>query len=255
MDGDIARAGSAEGTGPARPPVPSVRPLRRRGLAQEVADRLVDVIAAEPAPEIALPAERALGEQLGVSRNVLREALAALDQMGLVETRGKTRVGLTPRARVHQLTRRSPEGAARELMLDPVEVRRMIEPETAALAAGRATPEAIADIERWLVLMERGAADGTSVVDDDSGFHVAIARATGNGMLIDLVSTLADALRRSREVSFQPPEAVAAALADHRAILHAIRAGDPDAARAAMGAHLNHVEDLIRSTMPVPGGG
>ena len=231
-----------------------VRPARRRGLAHEVAEQLVELIAESASPEVALPSERALGEQLGVSRNVLREALAALDQMGLTETRGKARIGLTRRARVHRLARASPEDAARELMLDPVEVRRMIEPEAAALAAVRATPEDVDEIERWLALMERGATAGEGIVDEDSGFHVAIARATRNRMLIDLVGALTDALRQSRELSFRPPEAPRAAIADHRAILAAIRAGDAEAARRAMGAHLNHVEELIRSTIGgVPG--
>ncbi len=251
MDDHVPNAGSAHDDGEqARASLTTVRPARRRGLVQEVAEQLVGVIASSTSPEVALPSERALGEQLRVSRNVLREALAALDHMGLTETRGKTRVGLTPRARVHQLAQLAPEDAARELMLDPVEVRRIIEPETAALAATRATPEAVQDIERWIELMERGMAAGESVVDDDSGFHVAIARATMNQMLIDLVSTLSAALRQSRERSFEPSEATGAAIADHRAILRAVRAGDADAARLAMGVHLNHVEDLIRSTMP-----
>ena len=92
-----AESDTEENPRPEAPP-PSIRPARRRGLAHEVAEQLVGIIAAGPSAEIALPPERQLCEQLEVSRNVLREALAALDQMGLIETRGKTRVGLTARA-------------------------------------------------------------------------------------------------------------------------------------------------------------
>jgi GntR family transcriptional repressor for pyruvate dehydrogenase complex len=252
MERHVPSAATAGDDGPAPPALPAVRPARRRGLTHQVTEQLIELIADSPSPAVSLPPERRLGEQLGVSRNVLREALAALDQMGLVETRGKTRIGLATRARVHRLARLSPDWATRELMLDPVEVRRIIEPETAALAAMRATDAALEDIEGWVELMEAGAAQGRSVVDEDAGFHVAIARATGNRMLIDLVSTLGDALRQSRELSFRPPEATRAAIGDHRAILDAARAGDAEGARRAMGAHLNHVEDLLRASIPDP---
>jgi GntR family transcriptional repressor for pyruvate dehydrogenase complex len=234
-------------------PLSAARPLRRRGLAQEVADELVDLIAASTSPEVALPPERVLREQFEVSRNVLREALAALDQMGLVETRGKTRVGLTPRARAQQLARLSPTTSTRELMLDPLEVRRILEPETAALAAERLSPDAVGEIEQWLTLMEEAADRGDPVVDYDAGFHVAIARASGNQMLIDLVGALTDALRRSRELSYSPPGADQRAIADHRRILDAIRAGDAERARRAMRGHLDHVEDLIRASIAARG--
>jgi GntR family transcriptional repressor for pyruvate dehydrogenase complex len=238
-------------TGPIRAVLGAARPLRRRGLAQEVADQLVDLIASSSSSEVALPPERALRDQFAVSRNVLREALAALDQMGLVETRGKTRVGLTPRARAQQLARLAPptSSSTRELMLDPLEVRRIIEPETAALAAERISPAAVEQLAHWETQLEEAAARGEGVMEYDAGFHVAIARATGNQMLIDLVGAVADALRRSRELSFRPSDAEERAIADHQRILDAIRAGDSERARRAMRAHLDHVEDLIRASI------
>lgn len=225
------------------------RPARRRGLAQEVADQLLELIAATGSFEVVLPSERQLCDDLEVSRNVLREALAGLDHMGVVETRGKNRVGLTSRARALVVARASTAAPVRELLLDPIEVRRILEPEVAALAARRADAQALREIEQAIELMDEGIRRGESVMEYDSAFHVAIARATANQILVELVDSLNEALRASREVSFRPTEASRAALRDHRAILKAIRASDARAARRTMRAHLDHVEELIRSTV------
>jgi DNA-binding FadR family transcriptional regulator len=226
-----------------------LRPARRRSLPLEVADQLVELIASASESELVLPAERRLCDQLGVSRNVLREALSALGHQGVIETRGKVRIGLPTRARARLVARVASGGPERELVLDPMEVRRMLEPEAAALAAGRATEDAIAELARWVALMEQGLARGERVVEYDSAFHVGIAQATGNHTLVQLVGALTDTLRESRERSFVPPGAADGALADHRAILDAVRAGDAAAARRAMQAHLARVERLIRASL------
>jgi GntR family transcriptional regulator, transcriptional repressor for pyruvate dehydrogenase complex len=225
------------------------RPARRRGLPQEVTDQLLDLIAGSETQEVVLPPERRLGDELEVSRNVLREALAALDHMGVVETRGKTRIARTARARAIVLARASAAAPVRELVLDPIEVRRIIEPESAALAAKRASGPSLREIERTIELMDDGIRRGESVVEYDSAFHIAVARATANEILIELVGALSDSLQRSRELSFRPEGAARAALDDHRAILAAIRAGDSRAARKAMRVHIDHVEQLIRASV------
>jgi GntR family transcriptional repressor for pyruvate dehydrogenase complex len=251
MESDVSdSAGRQPSDGPTQAARLTVKqPARRRGLPQEVADQLLDLIARSGSQEIALPPERQLGDDLAVSRNVLREALAALDHMGVVETRGKTRVGLTPRARAVVLARASTAAPVRELLLDPMEVRRILEPESAALAAKRATEDSLREIEQTIELMDAGIRRGESVIEYDSAFHVAIARATANQILIELIGALGETLQPSRELSFRPTEASVAALDDHRAILHAIRAGDSRAARKAMRSHLDHVEELIRSSV------
>ena len=214
----------------------------------------MDLIGNAATDEVVLPAERQLGDDLAVSRNVLREALAALTQMGVVETRGKTRIGRTQRARALLLGRGAVPLPTRELLVDPIEVRRIVEPEVAALAAERVTDQALDEMGRALDLMAEGIEAGSSVVDADSAFHVAVARATGNQILIELIGGLGESLRRSREVSFLPREAAQAALADHRQIVDAIRRGDPQAARDAMFGHLGHVETLLRSGAAGAGG-
>src|SRR5215470_6309786 len=179
-----------------------VRPLARRRLPHDVADQLLDLVAASSGSEIALPAERKLCEQLGVSRNVLREALAALTQSGILETRGKLRIAHVARARANRIAR-LPAAGERDAdpVLDPMEVRRILEPEVASIAAMRASREAIDEMERYVTLMREAAARSEPVVDYDSAFHVSIARATGNQTLVALVQALNDTLRESRDLS------------------------------------------------------
>ena len=225
-------AGSETPDAPARASESTLRALRpteRRKLPHDVADQLLDLIASSTGSEITLPAERALCEQLSVSRNVLREALAALHQAGVIETRGKLRIAHVGQARARRVAR-LPRPS--DPVLDPMEVRRILEPEVASLAAKRASAEAIREMERYVTLMEEAA-----------------ARATGNETLVALVRALNDALRESRELSFGPESAPRQAIADHVAILSAIREKDPMGATAAMRHHLDRVEVLIRDAL------
>jgi DNA-binding FadR family transcriptional regulator len=226
------------------------RPTQRRNLPHEVTAQLLELIAASSSPDLVLPAERQLCVQLSVSRNVLREALAALHQAGVIETRGKTRIAHVGSARA-QLISQLPDdpGSEGDMVLDPIEVRRMLEPEVASVAAKRASPDGVREIERWVSLMADAAERGEAVVDYDSAFHVAIARATGNRTLVELVRALNDALKPSRALSFRPERAAALALEDHQSILTAIRDQDGPAARKAMRRHLDRVERLIRASL------
>ena len=228
----------------------SVHRTRRRTLPNEIVDQLLDLIASsEQAADPRLPPERLLSEQFGVSRASLREALSALGELGVIETRGKAKFGRPSRAKEALLWRAAGERPGRELVSDPLEVRRMLEPEVAARAADRATQQAISELEGLVRRMERAAEAGESGIEYDSAFHVAIARTTGNQMLVHLVTSLTDALRESRDLSFRPSEATETALADHREIVSAIRSGSASTAREAMRRHLDHVELLIRTTL------
>jgi GntR family transcriptional regulator, transcriptional repressor for pyruvate dehydrogenase complex len=236
----------------------AIQPTPRKSLAQAVSDQLLELIASSADVASELPTERLLSEQLGVSRNVLREALAGLDRLGVVEKRGNKRFGDTARARAQLLAHVPPEGPPLERFMGPIEARRMLEPEIAALSATISTPERVAEIERWLLLMEEGQRRGERVVEYDSAFHVAIARTTGNPTLVTLVAALTDASREAREASFRPAAAVRTYVGDHRAILDAIRSRDPDRARSAMAAHLGGVAELARTSFAgdgAPGAG
>ena len=227
----------------------AVRPTRRRSLPEEIVDQLLELIAADATQEPRLPPERVLSEQLGVSRASLREALSALNELGVLESRGKAKYARTARARAALVARVAATEPEQELITDPIEVRRMLEPEVAARAAERVTERGLSELDGWLRLMDEAASRGERFIEYDSAFHVSIARATGNHTLVQLIAALTDALRESRERSFEPAEAVERALEDHRLILAALHARDPGAAREAMRQHLDHIEDLIRLSL------
>lgn len=231
-----------------------LRPVRRRTLSQEVVERLLRFIASGDAPVRRLPPEPVLCEQLEVSRTALREGLSALSQLGVIQTRGKARIGSTVAAR-SQLLSRDGVALVREGVEHPLEVRALLEPPMAALAAGRMTAQALSDIERFLALMREAGEEHELIVEYDSGFHVAIARATGNPTLVYMVSAIADALAATRELSLAAPGGVETALSGHQTIVDALRAHDSAAAQAAMHAHIQDVAQLLRqnrSDRPCP---
>lgn len=231
-------------------PIESIKPARRSSLPEEITDQLLELIISRSFPDNRLPPERVLCERLDVSRGSVREAVSTLHHLGVIEMRGKARLGRPDRALI-QVVARSPRiEDKRKLVGDPMEARRILEPETAAKAAERASEEALTEIGRWLKRMEEAAWDDEqSLVAYDSALHISIAKATGNDTLVRLVAALTENPSRGRAFSFQPPEGIDRSIAGHREILEAIRAHDQDRARKAMDAHLDQVEKLIKLTL------
>lgn len=217
-------------------------------MSEHVLDQLLSFIAAGDSPTQRLLPEHALCDRLGVSRSALREALSGLGHLGIVETHGKVRVGSTVAARAHMIRRVAAAGSPPEQVRHSLEARNLLEPPMARLAAQRATPDALAVIEEFLELMEGQSVGGEAlIIEYDSGFHVSIARATGNPTLVHMVSAIADALSSTRELSLHAPGGVARSIAGHHAIVAAIRDRDGDRAHAAMQQHLDDVAELIQT--------
>ncbi|MDV6329864.1 FadR/GntR family transcriptional regulator [Asticcacaulis sp. 201] len=195
-----------------------------------------------------LPPERVLVERFQVSRLTIREAMIGMEILGLVAARRGSGVYVTA----------APAGgiATSELDIGAFELtaaRRVVEGETAALAASAASDADLAELEDVLTRMIAENAEGETLTHDEAAdreFHLGIARATQNDALVLVVKTLWDVrersplamemLRRSRSAGVKP------LIDDHRAILDAISARDPDAARNAMRDHLGRViENLL----------
>ncbi len=191
-----------------------------------------------------LPAERELAVTHEVSRPTVREAIIAMEVQGLVEVR----VGSGAWVVRHPGDSDIPAGfdmSAFEL----TEARLLIEGETAALAATQISDAEVAEIEALIDGIARENLDPRGNERADRAFHLAIARASRNSGLIGAVTTLWDLRDSSAEAALLHEKArtanVRPVIAEHTAILDALRARDPAAARSAMRTHLTAVIDSL----------
>lgn len=211
-------------------------------LYRKIARQLSQLIAAgEFTPGQRLPAERDLAQQLGVSRPSVREALIALEIEGKVEVRVGSGVFVTAQQpSVTPVPLQEGEGP-----FELIKARSIVEGETAASAAEEAEPADVAAIRQAVAEMERAHAEEQGSDTADRAFHLAIARGTHNGPLLSVVQLLWDqgrgAVWKQMEKHFETPDLREATVRDHRAILEAIEAHDPAAARVAMRRHLARV--------------
>jgi GntR family transcriptional repressor for pyruvate dehydrogenase complex len=197
-----------------------------------------------------LPPERELAEMLHVSRGSLREAILALESMGLVEPRhgeGTVVRDLSAAPLVNQLSAMLVQ--KRALVGELLEFRLMIEPTLAARAAANATKEEIANLEEILNRQQAKVDQGELAIDEDSKFHYAIAQAARNSVVLKVLDVFMDYLRDSRELSLQVEGRPQRSLNSHRRILNAIARKNPAAAEMAMRKHISTVEGLLLKKM------
>jgi DNA-binding FadR family transcriptional regulator len=196
-------------------------------------------------PEKPLPNEAALLAEFGVSRTCLREALQMLSAKGLVRSRPK--LGTFVREALHwnfldaDLLRWRQRVVSKPTFLRELfAVRRMVEPETAALAAENATPAMLAQLQVALVTMAEGSGAYTpQTTEADVAFHRLLLAASGNALLSGLGACIEEALRASISISSHPDYAFPFALDKHVAVFEAVCDRNPAAARKRMIALLD----------------
>jgi DNA-binding FadR family transcriptional regulator len=211
-----------------------------RRLYRQIADQIRALIGSgEVAPGARLPAERDLARQLGVSRPSLREALIALEVEGLLDVRVGSGIYVTQtenRAGVALL-------AGESGPFEVIRARWMIEGECAALAAKHGSPAQLRAISKAHSDLQKEARRHHNPLGADRRFHVRIAEATGNSALELVVQTLWDQrvgpLYRALESKLEYPAMAAETIEEHEAVLEAIIARDPAAARSAMRRHMD----------------
>jgi len=195
-----------------------------------------------------LPSERELAETFKVSRTSVREALRALETQGLMVTRtgmGTFVADLPTESLVELLAKLLIE--AKDALADIFEMRKLIEPQIAALAAERASKSDIEGMREILKKQRDQISQGVMAVEADAEFHFSIGQATQNQALQKLVSGLMELLSHSREESLQTPGRSEDSLASHERILSAIENHDRNSARKAMLNHIEKVEQNITS--------
>lgn len=237
--------------------MPDVPRLTASGsLTDRATEALTRLLASgEYPPRARLPTELELASRFGVSRTVVREAVARLKSAGLVESRQGSGVYVrepNPEMRF-QLDARTVQGSV-TAVIELVEVRRALESEAAALAAVRHTRAQLEEIRRALAAIAREEAAGRDGVQADMEFHRAIARASGNPhfpALWDFVGPfLRVAMRATRANEARRADFAAQVHLEHRTLLEAIARRDAGAARAAALRHMNMAEARIRAADP-----
>lgn len=244
-------------------------PTSSSGRAPSLSQRVVDGISERIAsgalkPGERVPPEPVLMQEFGVSRSVVREAISRLQASGLLRTQqGVGSFVLAPKVDVPQL----PQTAGAELKLQQklsmLELRLSLEPEAAALAAQRRTPEQLAAMEQALDDFDTQHTTGEATAEADYRFHELLAQATGNEYFSHVLRALSSATiprqaatRRAssgaRPARFgesspelRPGKEITAQ--EHWAVLEAVRRGDAAGARAAMFMHLNNSRERMKS--------
>jgi GntR family transcriptional regulator, galactonate operon transcriptional repressor len=228
-------------------------PLARaaRGKAVVAEGLALRILGGDYPPGKPLPNEASLLSEFGVSRTCLREALQMLGAKGLVRSRPK--LGTFVRephnwnfldADLLRLRQRvvSKPVFLRELFA----VRRMVEPETAALAAKNATPAMLAKLQIAVLDMARGHAQRTEqLTEADVAFHRLLLAASGNALLSGLGACIEEALRASISITSRPDVGSKFALDKHLAVFEAVCDGNAEAARNHMTALLNLTEEVL----------
>ncbi|WP_345075982.1 FadR/GntR family transcriptional regulator [Brachybacterium paraconglomeratum] len=226
--------------------------LKRSDL---VIDGIIELVSSgDLAPGDRLPIEKELSEKLGVSRGTLREGVRALSAMGVLEVRqgSGTYVTALDLSRILVPVTTVIDLQTAHHSADLQQVRKVLEMESAFLAATRMTAEQLAEAEAILASVESLTdAQGSPTareqfLDADLRFHSLIASASGNPLLESLLTAVSGRTARTRLWRAVLQENVQQHTHnEHRAILRALQRRDPDGARLFMGAHIHAVADFV----------
>lgn len=227
--------------------------LPARNLPREIAERIAgEITGARLRPGAKLPTEQQMVAAMGVSRTVIREAVAALRAEGLVVTRQGAGAFVAPdvERRPFRLALDGLPSIAE--VLDVMELRASVEVAAAGLAASRGSAAGRRRVARALSAIDAALERGENAIDEDFGFHRAVAEATGNPQFPHFLEYLGRFIipRQSIRVAAHRPEGQRAYLEtfqrEHAAISAAITEEDAAAAREAMRQHLGNSQVRYR---------
>lgn len=230
------------------PDDPTIKPSRVTEIVAALRAR-IDSGALRPGDK--LPTEPQLSAEFGVSRTVIREAVAALRSDGLLKSRqGSGVFVLAPTARPERSPMTEVDRSRLSSVLSLLELRIAIETEAAALAAQRCSPEQEETMLAALAHLRQEVQAGRSAVEADFAFHNAVAIASGNPRFVEMLALFgADLIPRSRvgDGVRADPAYLSALDDEHVAIVQAIQNRDAEAARHAMRHHLAHSQQRYRA--------
>lgn len=210
------------------------------------------IVSGELPPGSRLPPEPELASRLGISRGSMREAVRALSHMRLIEVRrglGTFVTALEP-AGLLEGVRIAAEAARDDAIFDIFEVRRLLEPAAAGMAATRVTSAQLDELRADLAAMRTAATDPAEFMCHDEAFHDRIATIAGNPWLAALLRGLAapaiGARTRRLRTGQQVPQLT---ITQHEQILDALASGDSALAEATALLHIATTADGLRAML------
>jgi GntR family transcriptional repressor for pyruvate dehydrogenase complex len=220
--------------------------VRTSRLYEQIVQQIEDsVLNGSLKPGDQLPAERELAQRLGVSRTAVREAVKALREKGLVEAYSGRGTFITDgtsqaaRQSFDLMVKIGQQEGAPHL----AELRLILEPGIAAVAAVRIEEEHLVAMRDAVAVMERSQKDPAAYIEADLDFHLALAEAAANPLILSLIDSIVGLLREQRIKIFNVEGGPQRGQFHHKRILEAMERRDPETARAAMRAHLEQVRD------------
>jgi GntR family transcriptional repressor for pyruvate dehydrogenase complex len=196
-----------------------------------------------------LPAERELAQQFGVSRTAVREAIKALHEKGFVDAfpgRGTFIANGNSNSMRQSLDRILKSGTS-DGAAHLVEIREILEPEIAALAAARADDQDLATMREAVSVMDNARHDADAFIEADLDFHLSLAEAAANPFVLSLIDSIVGLLREQRMRIFYVDGGPERGQVHHKRILDAVERRDSREAREAMQAHLRQVREDSRN--------
>ena len=217
-----------------------------RGSTNGLVDKIGrGIVLGDYAPNMLFPAEQEMLERFGVSRTALREAYSKLTAKGLVHARPRVGTAVLPRSDWNMLDQDVLDWHLQtmnpvDLAKDLYQVRRMIEPSAAEIAAVTRTDEDMEKIDAAFDAMQANSGDQGSLIDADFSFHVAILTATKNSFIATFSSLIRAAMLSTFELSWRGAEIIKdERLEQHSDVAEAIRNGNAATARRTMQDLLN----------------
>lgn len=228
---------------------------KKRSLFAHVVEELGRrIVRGDLRPGAPFPNEADLGREFGASRSVIREAVKSLAAKGLLESRTRTGIRvLAPRywnlLDLEVLRWRYSAMAPVQFFRELFEVRAMIEPQAAALAAERASAEDLAEIAQAYTAMAAADLAGGAAIEADLRFHQAILAAGHNDLLLQMGNLIGVGLVISYQIS---SDTFTVFLPHHKSVLDAIQARRPDAGRRTMERLLSETREFLERQMAGP---
>ena len=223
---------------------PVYKVVRTSRLYEQIVQQIEDsVLNGSLKPGDQLPAERDLAQRLGVSRTAVREAVKALREKGLVEAYSGRGTFITDgtsqaaRQSFDLMVKIGQQEGAPHL----AELRLILEPGIAALAAARIQEPELVAMREAVAVMDRAQRDPGAFIEADLDFHLALAEAAANPLILSLIDSIVGLLREQRIKIFNVEGGPQRGQLHHKRILEAVERRDPEMARSAMRAHLEQV--------------